>query len=219
MPILPTHEERVSFAAGDSLQLEGRLHRAAGATAAIITHPHPRYGGDLNNPVVAVLTALYQQCGHTTLRFNFRGVGASGGTYDEGRGEGADLRAAADYLAGLGQTVTDLAGYSFGAWINLSLDPPLATVRRQTLVAPPVALLPFAAIPPTSAALLVVTGDRDTFAPPAEVREHATRWQPQARLRVLPGVDHFYAHGLDSLATSVAALLAEARNFDERPVR
>jgi hypothetical protein len=219
MPLLPTPEERVSFAAGESLQLEGRLRRAPGSSAVIITHPHPRYGGDLHHPVVAVLTALYQQCGHTTLRFNFRSVGASGGTDDEGRGECADLRAAAAYLAGLGQTVTDLAGYSFGAWINLSLDPPLATVRRQLLVAPPVALLPFAAIPPAPAALLVVTGDRDVFAPPAEVREHATRWQPQARLRVLPGVDHFYAHGLDALATSVAALLAEARNLDARPAR
>jgi uncharacterized protein len=215
MPVPPTHEETVSFAAGNSLRLEGRLYRASSASAVIITHPHPLYGGDLDHPVVAVLTRLYQQRGHTTLRFNFRGVGASGGVHDEGRGECADLRAAADYLASLGQTVTDLAGYSFGAWINQSLDPPLATVRRQVLVAPPVALIPFGIVPPSAAALLIVTGDRDPFAPPAEVREQATRWHPQARLRVLPGVDHFYGsnNALDALAASVDALLAEARNL------
>jgi alpha/beta superfamily hydrolase len=209
MSIFPTEEHTVAFTSGDAGRLEGRLHRATDAPAVVITHPHPGYGGDLDHPVVALLTGLYQQHGYTTLRFNFRSVGARDETDDEGRGERADLQAAADYLAGLGQTVTDLAGYSLGAWINLSLDPPLATVRRQVLISPPVAFIPFGVIPPVAAELLIVTGDRDAFAPPANVQEQARRWHPQAQLQVLPGVDHFYGNALDSLAAIVNAWLVE----------
>jgi len=205
----PTEEQAITFTSGDTVRLDGRLRRATGANAVVITHPHPLYGGDSDHPVVALLTGLYQQHGYTTLRFNFRSVGARGETDDAGRGERADLRAAADYLAGLGQTVTDLAGYSFGAWINLSLDPPLATVRRQVLVSPPVAFIPFGVIPPVAAELLIVTGDRDAFAPPADVQEQAQRWHPQARLQVLQGVDHFYGNALGSLAAMVNAWLVE----------
>ena len=177
----------------------------------MITHPHSLYGGDLDNPVVAVLTAAYQRRGYSTLRFNFRGVGASGGHYADGQGEQDDVRAAATYLAGLGKTVSDLAGYSFGAWVNLSLNPPLATVRRQLLVAPPVGFLEFGAItaPPD---LIVVAGDRDNFAPLALLRELLPVWQPAARLHVLPGVDHFYWNALDRLAALVEAALAVPRS-------
>lgn len=134
--------EAMWFACG-SLSLEGQLEVATGPSAVIISHPHPLYGGEMNNPVVTTLAAVYQRLGYTTLRFNFRGVGRSAGNYDDGRGEGDDLRAAAAHLAGLGKTVTDLAGYSFGAWVNLRLNPPLSTVRRQLLVAPPVAFIEF----------------------------------------------------------------------------
>lgn len=198
-------EQPVFFTAGP-LRLEGRLCLVPGQDAVVITHPHPLYGGDLDNPVVAVLTAAYQRRGYSTLRFNFRGVGASGGHYADGQGEQDDVRAAATYLAGLGKTVSDLAGYSFGAWVNLSLNPPLATVRRQLLVAPPVGFLEFGAVtaPPD---LIVVAGDRDDFAPLALLRELLPVWQPAARLHVLPGVDHFYWNALDRLAALVEAVL------------
>jgi alpha/beta superfamily hydrolase len=198
-------EQPVFFTAGP-LRLEGRLCLVPGQDAVVITHPHPLYGGDLDNPVVAVLTAAYQRRGYSTLRFNFRGVGASGGHYADGQGEQDDVRAAATYLAGLGKTVSDLAGYSFGAWVNLSLNPPLATVRRQLLVAPPVGFLEFGAVtvPPD---LIVVAGDRDDFAPLALLQELLPVWQPAARLHVLPGVDHFYWNALDRLAALVEAVL------------
>ncbi len=128
--------EQTVFLIAGSLRLESLLHLASGPDAVVITHPHSLYGGEMDNPVVAMLTGVYQRLGYTTLRFNFRGVGASGGGYDDGRGEQDDVRAAAAYLAGLGRTVTDLAGYSFGAWINLRLNPPVATVRRQVSLGP-----------------------------------------------------------------------------------
>ncbi|MDV7394009.1 hypothetical protein RZS08_21700, partial [Arthrospira platensis SPKY1] len=98
---MSANEETVFFPCG-SLRLAGALRLAPGTDAVAITHPHPLYGGEMNNPVVELLAALYQRRGYTTLRFNFRGVGASGGRYDEGRGEQDDVRAAAACLAGLG---------------------------------------------------------------------------------------------------------------------
>ncbi|MBK9953191.1 MAG: alpha/beta hydrolase [Candidatus Competibacteraceae bacterium] len=203
---MPAVEQPVSFAAG-SLRLEGRLCQMAGLKAALITHPHPLYGGDLDNPVVGVIAAAYQRRGYTTLRFNFRGVNASEGQYADGPGERDDVRAAATYLAERDKIVTDLAGYSFGAWINLTLAPPLASARRQLLVAPPLAFLDFSNLPEPVAEWLVIVGERDEFAPPARLREWLRRWQPTARLHVLPGTDHFYGDALDRLAVSVEALL------------
>jgi alpha/beta superfamily hydrolase len=195
---MTTSEETIFFKAG-ALGLEGRLWLASGPDAVLITHPHPLYGGELNNPVVTVLTKVYQRLGYSTLRFNFRGVGASEGGYDDGRGELDDLRAAGHVLQGLGKTVADLAGYSFGAWINLRLDPPIATVRRQVLAAPPVAYMEFSFIPRVPAELAVIAGDRDSFAPLDLLRNQIPRWHPSGRLHVLPGADHFYQGALDRL--------------------
>lgn len=199
--------EDILFPCGP-LRLEGRLESAAGPSAVIISHPHPLYGGEMNNPVVTTLAAVYQRLGYTTLRFNFRGVGRSAGNYDDGRGEGDDLRAAAAHLAGLGKTVTDLAGYSFGAWVNLRLNPPLSTVRRQLLVAPPVAFIEFGMIAEPPPELLVITGAGDRIAPPTLLREQTPHWHPHARLFILPDADHFYNGALERLATLAVAALA-----------
>jgi alpha/beta superfamily hydrolase len=206
---MTTSEETVFFKSG-ALRLEGRLRLAPGPNAAVITHPHPLYGGELDNPVVAVMTEAYQQVGYSTLRFNFRGVGASEGDYNDGCGELNDLRTAASVLADLDKTVTDLAGYSFGAWINLHLTPPLATVNRLVLVAPPVAYMDFEAVPSLSAELAVIVGDRDSFAPQDLLRQQIPLWNPSGHLQVLPGADHFYQGALDRLASLIEAALIGA---------
>lgn len=200
-------EQTVFFSSGH-LRLEGRLGLAPGPDAVVVTHPHPLYGGDLDNPVVAALVGAYRRRGYSALRFNFRGVGASGGQYADGRGERDDARAAAEYLAGLGKTVTDLAGYSFGAWINLHLDPLPTSVRRQLAVAPPVEFLAFGAVAAPDE-LVVVVGDRDPYAPLDSLRELLPRWHPAVRLHVLPGADHFCWNALDRLAALLDAALAE----------
>lgn len=206
---MPATEETVFFASGP-LRLEGRLYRASGPDAAVVlTHPHPLYGGEMDNPVVTTLAWVYQRLGYSTLRFNFRGVGMSGGDYGDGIGEQDDARAAAAYLSGLGKTVTDLAGYSFGAWVNLGLDPPLATVRRQVLVAPPVLFLDFAPVAAPLAELAVIVGDRDTMAPLATLRALLPHWHPTARLCIVAGADHFFGAALDRLTAQIEAVLAE----------
>ena len=206
---MPATEETVFFASGP-LRLEGRLYRASGQDAVVVTHPHPLYGGEMDNPVVTMLARAYQRLGYSTLRFNFRGVGMSGGDYGDGIGEQEDVRAAAAYLGGLGKTVTDLAGYSFGAWVNLSLDPPLATVRRQMLVAPPVLFLDFAPVATPLAELVVIVGDHDTMAPLATLRALLPHWHPSARLYLVAGADHFFGAAMDRLATQIEAVLAES---------
>ena len=202
-------EETVFFASGP-LRLEGRLYRASGQDAVVVTHPHPLYGGEMDNPVVTMLARAYQRLGYSTLRFNFRGVGMSGGDYGDGIGEQEDVRAAAAYLGGLGKTVIDLAGYSFGAWVNRGLDPPLATVRRQMLVAPPVLFLDFAPVATPLAELVVIVGDHDTMAPLATLRALLPHWHPSARLYLVAGADHFFGAAMDRLATQIEAVLAES---------
>ncbi|MBS1220518.1 MAG: alpha/beta hydrolase [Proteobacteria bacterium] len=203
-----TAEETVFFASGP-LRLEGRLYRASGPDAVVVTHPHPLYGGEMDNPVVTTLAGVYQRLGYSTLRFNFRGAGRSEGDYGDGIGEQDDVRAAAAYLSGLGKTVTDLAGYSFGAWVNLRLNPPLATVRRQVLVAPPVLFLDFAPAAAAPAELAAIVGDRDRMAPLATLQALLPDWHPAARLYVVTGADHFFGAALDRLAAQIQAALAE----------
>ena len=100
-------------------RLEGMLREGAGKGGVVICHPHPLYGGSMWNNVVDALETGFFEAGFSTLRFNFRGVGASSGRYDEGEGETRDVEAACRHLeehtGGGGRFV--LAGYSFGAWV------------------------------------------------------------------------------------------------------
>src|SRR5512147_2564415 len=110
----------VTVASGD-WQLEGILTESPGSRrAAVICHPHPLYGGNMNNPVVRALEAGLQDAGLATLRFNFRGVGESTGAYGGGVGEADDLRAAVTWMIeNAGAQAVAVAGYSFGAMVVL----------------------------------------------------------------------------------------------------
>lgn len=200
--------EQPVFFSSSSGRLEGLLGVVPGDGGVVITHPHPLYGGDMHNTVVTALTRAYQRAGYTTLRFNFRGVGRSQGDYDEGRGEQQDVRAALDFLAASGKTALTLAGYSFGAWVNALTAPPADAVKQIIMVSPPVALLDFAPVASVPQLRLVVTGERDPFAPPDLLESLLPQWNPLARLEVVPGADHFYSGGLDRLAVVLAAYLA-----------
>src|SRR5262245_34196800 len=124
--------------------LEGVLTVATDSRrAGIVCHPHPLYGGNLHNPIVRAIESGMQQAGITTLRFNFRGVGESVGSYDHGRGEVDDLRHASEFL----QTTVAveklvLAGYSFGAMMALTAAETIENLESLILVAPPLALMP-----------------------------------------------------------------------------
>jgi hypothetical protein len=196
-------EERIGFASG-SLKIEGWLAAASPERGVVITHPHPLYGGDMDNPVVIAVQRAYLRRGISTLRFNFRGVGGSGGRYDNGAGERGDAEAALRFLADRGITAIDLAGYSFGAWVNVGIG---AGFQRMVMVSPPVAFMSFD--PPHSipALRLIVTGGRDDIAPARTITMYRSRWNPGAAFEVLPGADHFYAGSLHILEDTIAAHL------------
>jgi len=192
-------EDLIVFSSGD-IELEGRVCWVPGTQAVVITHPHPLYGGDMDNSVVEVIARVYRQAGYATLRFNFRGVGSSQGEFDQGQGEQQDVQAALAYLANNNRTRLALAGYSFGAWVNaLAVS---NTVDAMLLVSPPVALLDFRTVTSIPRLSLVVTGDRDLFAPPDHIEQLLPRWNVKAKLVTVKGADHFYQgrlHELESL--------------------
>lgn len=190
-------ETPISFKS-DGLAIDGRLALADTNRAVVITHPHPLYGGDMQNPVVQSIKTACQRKGYATLRFNFRGVGRSEGRYDEGRGEINDLRAAVNLLRKKGIDRIDLAGYSFGTWINAGIAKEFP-MQTMVMVAPPVAMLKFEKDHPLPGLKLVITGSEDEFAPPRLVQPMIRHWNPDARFQTIDGADHFFFGYLDEL--------------------
>ena len=162
--------------------------------AAVVCHPHPLFGGTLHNKVVHTLARALRSGGAATLRFNFRGVGASEGRHDEGVGETADTLAAVAWArarwpsAGL-----LLAGFSFGAAVAIRAAA-AADPRWLISVAPAVDRVSFEGLVIPQCDWLIVQGSADEIVPPESVRSWAARTAPHAQLRMLPGVGHFF-HG------------------------
>jgi alpha/beta superfamily hydrolase len=184
-------EEPVHFEA-TNIKIEGLLCTMPGDRGVVITHPHPLYGGNLNNNVVEALVRVYHLAGYTTLRFNFRSVGSSEGEYDNGLGEQEDVRAALHYLAQRGKKILDLAGYSFGSWVNALAISEVDTVDRMVMISPPVAFMDFNSVGLTPQIKLVVAGSRDEIAPPKLIENMLPSWNPRAHLEIIDGADHFY---------------------------
>jgi alpha/beta superfamily hydrolase len=175
---------------------------------AVVCHPHPLHGGALTNKVVHTVARSFQELGIPTIRFNFRGVGASAGIHDHGRGEIDDALAAIAWGAGRWPAARPwLAGFSFGAFIAASAATAVDTERLVT-VAPPVARFDFAAIRTPRCPWLVLQGDEDELVEIADVRRWVSELRPSPTLVVLPGVGHFFHGHLHELK---AAILAEAR--------
>jgi alpha/beta superfamily hydrolase len=191
--------ERAFTIDSGGLKLDGALHEGGHELAAVVLHPHPQYGGDMDNHVVRGVCATLADLGATTLRFNFRGAGRSEGTHDEGRGEADDARAACAALRELRPNARLLlAGYSFGAMIAAAI---VADVRPDAvaLISPPLRMssqpLRDAAVP-----ALLITGERDQIAPAETLRALAS---PGRTIVVVPGVDHGWWPGLDELAAAL----------------
>jgi alpha/beta superfamily hydrolase len=161
---------------------------------AVLCHPHPLHGGTMDNKVVVTLARAFRETGVPTLRFNFRGVGSSAGTYDDGNGETADADAVASYgaLRWPGRHLL-LAGFSFGAFVALRLALERGASRLIT-VAPPVDRMEFSALAAPSCPWLVVQGDSDEVVDPQRVFAWVKSCKPQPKLVIMPGVGHFF-HG------------------------
>ncbi len=188
----------VFFDSKDGTRLEGILHERDNAPAAVLTHPHPLYGGTMNNYVLDAIESVFLEKGYATLRFNFRGTGKSGGRHTNGKGEINDVLGALARVRQNGTQRILLSGFSFGAWVNAhvpaEMQPP-----EMIMVSPPVAMMDFSAAPALPHLKLVVTGENDDIAPPELIQKYLPRWNPEAALRIIDNGDHFFGSSLPAL--------------------
>lgn len=192
-------ENHINFTTEDGIIIEGLLCEGASDHGVVITHPHPLYGGDMRNIVVETIVNAYRAKGQTTLRFNFRGVGKSGGSYDDGCGEQKDVVAAFTFLKEKGLKRIDLAGYSFGAWVIAQMTNRVPA-DAVIMVSPPAAMMAFDSGKPISNLTLAVTGSADEFAPPDLVKQLVLQLNPAAAFEVIDGADHFFYGFTDKLS-------------------
>jgi alpha/beta superfamily hydrolase len=203
-------EVQVSFRSGD-LTLEGLLaNPGGGAPGAVVCHPHPMYGASMYNNVVDAILAALWECGYATLRFNFRGVGASEGEHDGGPGEVADAGAAMAHLLAQPDVRRDdamMAGYSFGAMVALSAGYERRDVARIVAVALPIAMTDARVPPDASKPLLLVSGDRDSYSPVAGLQALQQKIRASAKVELIAGADHFFGGQEAELSRAIAGAI------------
>lgn len=197
-------EQPATVDVGGSVTLEGRVQvpRRAGS-GVVICHPHPLYGGDMDSGVVIRVAEACAARALATLRFNFRGVGASTGKHDDGRGEQEDARAALGDLRRRlpARAPVALGGYSFGAAIAAAVAE-RTEVAGLLLVAPPVRLASLPPLTRVTGPVLIVVGAEDQYCPAAAL-DALRESNPRAEITVLEGADHFFLGSLDALAEAV----------------
>ncbi len=195
---------------GPAGRIEALVSEPESAPAvAVLCHPHPQHGGTMNNKVVHTLARTLAGKGFATIRFNFRGVGESEGSYADGRGEVEDARAIIDHARqhwpGL---PVWLGGFSFGAMVAIvaAADQDIAGLVS---VAPPVDRLDIAEIAQPRCRWLILIGDEDELVDVDTVVEWVNQLDPGPQLRVLEGVDHFFHGRLTQLGECVLAWMDE----------
>ncbi len=168
---------------GPAGRIEARYHHESRARApiAIILHPHPQFGGTMNNQVVYQLYYAFVQRGFSVLRFNFRGVGRSQGAFDNGPGELADAASALDWIQIYNPDAPQcwIGGVSFGAWIAMQLLMRRPEINGFISVAPPANLYDFSFLAPCPSSGLFINGERDRVVPSASVAELAAKLKTQ----------------------------------------
>ena len=210
----PPHAERLRLT-GPAGAIETLIETPAALDTApaafgVICHPHPLYGGTLDNKVVWTLARAFQELGAPTIRFNFRGVGASAGSHDGGRGEVADVLALVAHGRGRWpQAALWLAGFSFGGVIALRAAA-AARPTRLVAVAPGITRVEGDAPPPPACPWLIVQGDADDVVPPQAVIAWAQTLSPAPQLTVLPGAGHYFHGRINELRDTVLEFMRRA---------
>jgi uncharacterized protein len=201
------HTEKLQLAGGAGLIQALRDQPDANTSprgVAIITHPHPLFGGTMDNKVVQTLARACVQAGWTAVRFNFRGVGSSSGGYDEGRAEADDLRQVIEQTSATG-TPLCLAGFSFGTFVASQVIAFAGQRNKlEKIIFVGTAASRFSVVPIAPALherTLVVHGEQDDTVPLASVMDWAR--PQQLPVTVVPGGEHFF-HGQLPLLKSLA---------------
>lgn len=199
-------ENQVSFPVGD-ITLEGllALPSATPRVGVVVCHPHPLYGGEMQNNIVTALTREFQQAGHATLHFNFRGVGGSGGLHDLGNGEEDDVKGAVSYLLSRTSPATVVvAGYSFGSIVGLRAGASDPRVHALIGVALPIARRDMSFLTGVTKPTLLVSGDRDDISPATQLETLYAGLAEPKQLVIVRGADHFF-RGLERDVADAAA--------------
>jgi hypothetical protein len=208
-PFRPPIPERLTLAgpAGDlEAMLEVPLNHD-GKRVALVCHPHPLFGGTMQNKVVHMTARALQERGIATLRFNFRGVGASIGAFDDGKGETADGLAAADWLtARFPAASLVLAGFSFGSYVAYRVAT-LRRVERLYTIAPPIRRFDFDLFPPPTVPWMVIQGDQDELVEYSTVTGWIASLPTPPRLATIEGGEHFFHGRLNELKAAVQSFL------------
>lgn len=208
-------EEEIRIAGADggpSLEARVRVPDASVERAVLLCHPHPLYGGTMHSAVVLALAKVLAEKGGARvahLRFNYRGVGTSEGSYDEGKGESEDARAALRELKRRAPNAKiTLCGYSFGTWVGLRAAALEGGVERVALVAPAVRIFKFVKEDGMAfqGRLSIFLGDQDEFCDVSEAEALATSLG--ASLKVFPGADHFFLKSRRKMAEDIVPVLA-----------
>lgn len=218
---MPT--ENVLFDTSDGLRLEGRLSAPEDARgAAVLCHPHPLYGGSMSSAIIPALQRSLDAKGWASVRFNFRGVGRSEGTFGRGTAEVKDVAAALDLIRQRVPAGADgrlaVAGWSFGALVGLAAATADEGVDSFVAIAPPVTVRHNTALPVLPPAerlsgwrarVLMVCGTEDEFCATGDLEPWAAEVKPEARIKIYPGEDHFFSKDKRAMTDDVAAFIAE----------
>lgn len=196
---------------GPAGRLEGRYfqNKSPLAPMAIILHPHPQHGGTMNSHIAYLLYESFRKYGFSTLRFNFRGVGRSQGTFDNGEGELADAAAAMDWMQEQNPNTIGccVAGFSFGSWIGMQLLMRRPDIDGYIAVAPPANMYDFNFLAPCPSSGLIVQGDKDDVVDENSVAKLVKKLRQQKGIstnyEVVPGADHFFGDHKEQLKDAV----------------
>ena len=170
---------------------------------AVIAHPHPPDGGTMHNKVVTMAARALAESGVSAVRFNFRGVGQSGGTFDDGRGEVLDLLAVARWVqAARPDDALWLCGFSFGAWVSLQAARQLP-VQQMISIAPPVGFRDFTGVLAPPCPWLVIQGEQDEIVDANAVIAWAEKKVPAPTIVRMPETGHFFHRRLLDLRGAI----------------
>ncbi len=193
---------------GPAGRIEARYHhnKAPGSPIAILLHPHPTFGGTMNNPIVHAMYQMFQSRGFSVLRFNFRGVGRSQGIFENGAGELSDAAAALDWLQSFNREakICWIAGVSFGACISMQLLMRRPEISGFISVAPLAKHYDFSFLAPCPASGLFINGEKDTVTPPEAVHSLVSKLKTQKGIavehRVIASANHFFQDKIEELS-------------------
>jgi len=203
------------FFSGPEGRIEARYHHneAKGAPIVVVLHPHPLYGGTMNNKITYNLYHAFVRSGFSALRFNFRGIGKSQGKFDDGIGEMADAATALDWIQqqNMDANACWIAGFSFGAWISMQLLMRRPEINGFIAVSPPANLYDFSFLSPCPTAGLITMGDKDEIVTEDSVSKLASKLgnQKGANLdyKIISGADHYYRNHIEELNTITEAYI------------